>query len=132
ELLDGTEPMDAGFLTHHPQEGTTYTFTLNSADGRSRTVSHTVRVRTFLFDLSADASEVRPGTPVTISWNLTSLTGGTPVIDIDWPLVEVTDGSSPFEDITVHEPTPVIGTNSDAGVATVSFPAGFATSGAST
>lgn len=132
ELLDGTEPMDAGFLTHHPQEGTTYTFTLNSADGRSRTVSHTVRGRTFLFDLSADASEVRPGTPVTISWNLTSLTGGTPVIDIDWPLVEVTDGSSPFEDITVHGPTPVIGTNSDAGVATVSFPAGFATSGAST
>lgn len=124
ELLTGTEPLDAGNLIHQPQEMTTYVFTVHTADGRSLTSTHEVKVRTFTFELSASATEVTPGTPVTITWNVSSLTGGTPTILGDWPLLDVS-GSSAFEDISGLGQSSVIGAGFGTSTLTVDFPAGF-------
>ena len=125
ELLDGNEPLDEGSPTHSPQGATTYVFTATAPDGRTRTISHAVVVRTFHFDVWASTTEVMPGTPVTIGWNVTSLTGEAPTIRYDWPLVEVTDGSAAFEDITTLGATQVIGPGQDTTQQTVNFPSGF-------
>lgn len=125
DLLSGNEPLDQGSITHVPTEETTYVFTATSADGRTRSISHTVTVRTFHFELSADSTQVKPGTPVTISWSVTSLTGESPLIYAVWPLEEVTDGSAAFEDISQDGMPPTIAGGADGTLAEVQFPAGF-------
>lgn len=125
ELLNGTEPLEMGSRLHSPQEMTTYVFNVKTADGRELSASHSVKVRTFHFELSASATEVKPGTPVTISWNLTSLTGGTPTIHYDWALTEVLDGSAAFEDVSGLGQTSLLGGGQDGTRANVQFPPGF-------
>lgn len=125
ELLDGSEPPDAGSIVHHPTEQTTYVLTATAPDGRTATASVDVMVRTFLFELVADSTDVAPGTPVTVSWNVTSLTGGTPTLRADWPLEEVLDGSAAFEDVSGRGQSPLIGPDQIVGNANVSLPPGF-------
>jgi len=94
-------------------------------DGQSVAISRTVRVRTFHIALAASATQVAPGTPVTFTWNVTSLTGETPVVTGNVPLVEVTDGSAAFEDISTAGLVPIIGPDVDGTLAAFAFPAGF-------
>ncbi|AKU90464.1 Outer membrane protein A precursor [Vulgatibacter incomptus] len=91
--------IDGDSLIHVPQRPTTYVLAIEAADGRIRTATKTVTVRTL--DLSVDpvAADVSPGTPVTLSWTATSLSGGTARVYAPSPMEDVTS-STAFEDIS--------------------------------
>lgn len=121
ELLDGSEPMDTGSLVHQPQDQTTYTFTLTAADGRTRTVSHTVRVHMVEVDGDTPAMGYFPGESIPFSWEVTPIAPGSPLVY--GPMEEV---SSSFFDIR-NEPGAVqlIGGGNDETFVSHTFEGGF-------
>ncbi|HWV38597.1 MAG TPA: lamin tail domain-containing protein [Vulgatibacter sp.] len=106
---------------------TTFVLTItNTGTGATRTATKVVRVRTFTLAFDADQDDVPPGTPVKLDWDLTSLSGGQPVVSHNLPMEEVT-ATSPFQDISglPDVVTLTMSGGADTGNANVTFPDGF-------
>ncbi len=83
-------------------EATTFVLTITNTETQTtRTATRTVDVRTFSFDLVADALEVAPGAPFDLTWTSTSFSGGAVEISVpNYPMVEDDSGLNSFIDLS--------------------------------
>lgn len=100
----GADP-NLGTLSTDPlQEATTFVFTVAAPDGRTRSLTREVEVRTFDLTLTPDATSVAPGTPVTITIGVDTYVAGTPSVSVaGLPMAEVDLAAEPqaaFHDIS--------------------------------
>ncbi|WP_157370460.1 lamin tail domain-containing protein [Vulgatibacter incomptus] len=130
-----TTPLDvssagvsSGSVTAYPTQTTTYTFELRSM-GRGKTTTKSVTVRTVGVTLDASTTTALPGEPVTLTWDVSGLDGGTPTMSSN--IVALSEVTTAYEDVTTFGGTLVTGLGLGASTtngpnATVAFPAGFA------
>src|SRR5690606_15930473 len=106
---------------HSPAVRTTYLLRVHAADGRTRMEEVVVNVKTFDFSLGASPDSVLLGEPITLSWNLTPLAGGTPSLYL--PMQEV---FTAYADISTHpDAVQLIGAEEDDLGVLHSFAQGF-------
>ncbi len=128
-VLPGTIDFDDDAFTI-PSMGGTTTFVLtitNLGTQATRTAARTVRVRTFTFDLVADLYDVPPGTPVTLSWATTSLSGEPISVTVpNYPMEEDLSGTNAFIEIAgLPDVVPISLSTDDTGSSTHTFASGF-------
>lgn len=90
----GSDPNLGSFTTDPLVEKTTFVFEITTTDGRKRSMSRTVEVRTFDLELAASATDVVPGTPVTITFDFDTFApgavkapaNGEPMVEVDLAL----------------------------------------------
>src|SRR5690606_773642 len=101
---------------------------ITNSMGMVREETRHVEMWTIRFDVTASATEIRPGDPITVTIDAASLDGGaTPVVFGTFPLVPVTDPGSAYSDISSHPnaaqlPVAPLASN---GTFDITFPSGF-------
>ncbi|AKU90463.1 lamin tail domain-containing protein [Vulgatibacter incomptus] len=117
------QAVGSGSFSATPTAKTTYTFELRSM-GRIKTATRTVETRNVAVSLSASTTTALPGEPVTLTWDVTSLGGGTPAMSSN---IVVSEVASAYEDITTSGGTLLqnlgLGASTSTGYATVDFSA---------
>ena len=119
--------VDEDSITLPLAEGTTFVLTATSANFGTKQATTTVAVRTFIWDFEASELDVRPGTPVTLSWTGTSLVPGQ---NVEFLISGMTDISATavYEDISATSGAPLYARGTSASSpswVTVDLPAGF-------
>ena len=119
--------LDVGSVTDVLTGKTTYRLEIESK-GRYKSTTVTVDGQTVDVIFSADRYSVLPGEVVTLTYDVTSIAGGTPTIANDLEFMEV---NSPYEDIVAAGgatlvPNLGLGASTSSGWGTVDFtPSGF-------
>jgi hypothetical protein len=121
DILPAGASPTSGSVVHTPTRTTTYEFIASSADGRTRTREITVDVSTVELQASVSANSVSVGDPVTLSWDATPVSTGTPSLYL--PMREV---ASTYTDISTHpDAVELIGAGEDDAVVAHTFANGF-------
>lgn len=119
-LPSGASP-SGGSVVYEPTETTTFALTVSSADGRTRTREITVDVYTVVLQASVDTTSVTPGGGVTLSWDATPISSGTPTMYL--PMREV---ASAYTDISTDpDAVELIGAGADDTIVLHTFANGF-------